>query len=175
MQLSSNAFSDGSAIPRRFTRDGEDLSPALDWQAAPAMTASFVLLCDDPDAPAGTWHLGRFTTLMLHKQDLPRAPATAVAPCDSSRRSTTSTGWATAVPARPAVMASPLSFSFAGPVGRPPIARHDALLPRGRARSTQACYRRSDPRRDLSAITFGNRSCEFATMLPDLGEPVRPA
>ncbi len=56
MQLSSNAFSDGSAIPRRFTRDGEDLSPALDWQAAPAMTASFVLLCDDPDAPAGTWH-----------------------------------------------------------------------------------------------------------------------
>jgi Raf kinase inhibitor-like YbhB/YbcL family protein len=56
MQLSSNAFSSGSAIPRRFTCDGEDLSPPLDWQAAPAMTASFVLLCDDPDAPAGTWH-----------------------------------------------------------------------------------------------------------------------
>lgn len=56
MQLSSNAFSRGSAIPRRFTCDGEDLSPPLDWQAAPAMTASFVLLCDDPDAPAGTWH-----------------------------------------------------------------------------------------------------------------------
>ena len=56
MQLSSNAFSSGSAIPRRFTCDGEDLSPPLDWQAAPATTASFVLLCDDPDAPAGPWH-----------------------------------------------------------------------------------------------------------------------
>jgi Raf kinase inhibitor-like YbhB/YbcL family protein len=56
MQLSSNAFSSDSAIPRRFTCDGEDRSPPLDWQAAPAMTASFVLLCDDPDAPAGTWH-----------------------------------------------------------------------------------------------------------------------
>lgn len=56
MQLSSNAFSGGSAIPHRFTCDGEDLSPPLDWQAAPEMTASFVLLCDDPDAPSGTWH-----------------------------------------------------------------------------------------------------------------------
>ena len=56
MQLSSNAFSGGSAIPRRFTCDAEDLSPPFDWQAAPEMTASFVLLCDDPDAPSGTWH-----------------------------------------------------------------------------------------------------------------------
>jgi len=56
MQLSSSAFSNGSAIPRRFTCDGEDLSPPLAWQGAPATTRSFVLLCDDPDAPAGTWH-----------------------------------------------------------------------------------------------------------------------
>jgi len=56
MQLSSSAFSNGAPIPRRFTCDGEDLSPPLAWQAAPAKTRSFVLLCDDPDAPAGTWH-----------------------------------------------------------------------------------------------------------------------
>lgn len=56
MQLSSSAFSSGAAIPRRFTCDGEDLSPALDWMATPATTRSFVLLCDDPDAPAGKWH-----------------------------------------------------------------------------------------------------------------------
>jgi hypothetical protein len=47
--------------------------------------------------------IGPLTTLMLYKQDLPRAPATAVALCDSSRQSTTSTGWAPAAPARPAV------------------------------------------------------------------------
>ena len=30
--------------------------PPLDWSDVPAATGSFVLLCDDPDAPAGTWH-----------------------------------------------------------------------------------------------------------------------
>jgi len=56
MQLRSSGFSDGATIPRRFTCDGEDLSPPLEWSGAPATTRSFVLLCDDPDAPAGTWH-----------------------------------------------------------------------------------------------------------------------
>jgi Raf kinase inhibitor-like YbhB/YbcL family protein len=56
MRLSSSAFSDGSAIPRRFTCDGEDMSPPLEWSDAPTETRSFVLLCDDPDAPGGTWH-----------------------------------------------------------------------------------------------------------------------
>jgi Raf kinase inhibitor-like YbhB/YbcL family protein len=56
MELGSSTFSNGSAIPKRFTCDGEDLSPPLNWKAAPTRTRSFVLLCDDPDAPAGKWH-----------------------------------------------------------------------------------------------------------------------
>jgi Raf kinase inhibitor-like YbhB/YbcL family protein len=56
MRLTSSAFSHGSAIPRRFTCDGEDLSPPLEWTEAPAETSSFVIICEDPDAPAGTWH-----------------------------------------------------------------------------------------------------------------------
>ena len=56
MRLSSSGFSDGSAIPRRLTCDGEDLSPPLQWSDVPAGTRSFVALCDDPDAPAGKWH-----------------------------------------------------------------------------------------------------------------------
>ena len=56
MRLNSSTFSDRSAIPGRLTCDGQDLSPAFDWSGAPAGTRSFVLLCDDPDAPDGTWH-----------------------------------------------------------------------------------------------------------------------
>ncbi len=56
MRLSSSAFSDGAKIPRRFSCDGEDLSPPLQWSDPPAETRSFVVLCADPDAPAGTWH-----------------------------------------------------------------------------------------------------------------------
>lgn len=56
MRLLSSAFADRSAIPQRFTCDGGNLSPPLQWSDAPEETCSFVLLCDDPDAPGGTWH-----------------------------------------------------------------------------------------------------------------------
>ncbi len=56
MKLISSAFADGAAIPKRFTCDGENSSPPLQWSGAPDGTRSFALLCDDPDAPAGTWH-----------------------------------------------------------------------------------------------------------------------
>ena len=56
MRLTSSAFADGAMIPRRFTCDGQDLSPPLAWADVPNNVRSFVLLCDDPDAPGGTWH-----------------------------------------------------------------------------------------------------------------------
>lgn len=55
-QLTSPSFDDGQPIPPRYTCDGEDVSPALAWADAPAGTRGFALLCDDPDAPGGTWH-----------------------------------------------------------------------------------------------------------------------
>lgn len=55
MNLSSPVFADDDVIPRRFTCDGEDLSPPLQWSGAPAGTRSFVVLCEDPDAPSGLW------------------------------------------------------------------------------------------------------------------------
>lgn len=55
MILTSPAFQDGAAIPRRHTCDGEDLSPPLAWGNLPAATASLALIVDDPDAPAGLW------------------------------------------------------------------------------------------------------------------------
>ena len=56
MELQSSGFRDGTTIPSRFTCDGQNLSPSLEWSAAPAGTRSFAVLCDDPDAPVGAWH-----------------------------------------------------------------------------------------------------------------------
>jgi Raf kinase inhibitor-like YbhB/YbcL family protein len=55
LNLESPAFAPGAAIPRKFTCDGSDLSPALAWSDAPPATKFFALTCDDPDAPVGTW------------------------------------------------------------------------------------------------------------------------
>jgi hypothetical protein len=53
--LESAAFPAGGTIPKKFTCDGADVSPALKWSAPPAGTESLVLIADDPDAPVGTW------------------------------------------------------------------------------------------------------------------------
>ena len=55
MKLTSPAFTEGSAIPSEYTCDGADASPELSIADAPPNAKSLVLICDDPDAPAGTW------------------------------------------------------------------------------------------------------------------------
>jgi len=51
MQLRSGNFEANAAIPARHTGEGEDISPTLSWQDAPAGTQSFAMICHDPDAP----------------------------------------------------------------------------------------------------------------------------
>lgn len=53
--LRSTAFEAGAPIPRAHTCDGQDVSPSLRWDEPPPGTRGFALVCDDPDAPAGTW------------------------------------------------------------------------------------------------------------------------
>jgi Raf kinase inhibitor-like YbhB/YbcL family protein len=55
IKLRSPAFADGAAIPAAFTCDGSDRSPPLEWSGTPEATRSLALICDDPDAPGGTW------------------------------------------------------------------------------------------------------------------------
>ena len=55
MRLESPAFPEGEWIPRIHTGEGSDLSPPLSWSGAPEGTCSYVLILDDPDAPAGLW------------------------------------------------------------------------------------------------------------------------
>ena len=42
-------------IPAKYTCDGVNVSPALEWGQAPEGVKSYALICDDPDAPVGTW------------------------------------------------------------------------------------------------------------------------
>jgi len=55
LTVRSTAFENGQMIPRKYTADGPDVSPPLEWSDVPTGTASIALICDDPDAPMGTW------------------------------------------------------------------------------------------------------------------------
>ena len=55
LEITSHAFEDGGAIPRRNTCDGENVSPPLSFTDPPEGTRSLALVVDDPDAPVGTF------------------------------------------------------------------------------------------------------------------------
>jgi Raf kinase inhibitor-like YbhB/YbcL family protein len=55
LEITSSAFSEGEMIPTGYTCDGPDISPELAWTGVPETTQSLALICDDPDAPMGTW------------------------------------------------------------------------------------------------------------------------
>jgi len=54
MELLSPAFRQQGNIPRKYTGEGDDISPPLSWSNVPAGTQSFALMCHDPDAPLVT-------------------------------------------------------------------------------------------------------------------------
>ena len=53
--LISPSFEEGEMIPVRFTCDGADISPELVWESIPTECQTLAIICDDPDAPMGTW------------------------------------------------------------------------------------------------------------------------
>lgn len=58
LQLKSPAFEPLGKIPSKYTGEGENMSPPLQWTNIPDGTRSFALVCHDPDAPvvsAGTY------------------------------------------------------------------------------------------------------------------------
>ncbi len=51
LTLKSKAFESGERIPKKYTGEGENVSPPLKWTDVPEQAAEFALICDDPDAP----------------------------------------------------------------------------------------------------------------------------
>jgi Raf kinase inhibitor-like YbhB/YbcL family protein len=77
IQVTSAAFATGQPIPQKYTCDGEDVSPPLQWTNAPTDVKSFALITEDPDAPGGIW-----THWVLYN-----LPATATALAESTPKS----------------------------------------------------------------------------------------
>ena len=55
LKITSSAFINEGMIPARYTCDGDNIAPELNWRHIPDNVVSFALICDDPDAPNGTW------------------------------------------------------------------------------------------------------------------------
>jgi len=55
MKLESAGFKEGQAIPKQYTCDGVNVSPPLEWNGVPKNAKTLAVICDDPDAPSGTW------------------------------------------------------------------------------------------------------------------------
>jgi Raf kinase inhibitor-like YbhB/YbcL family protein len=55
LTVTTTAFAPGGEIAKKHTCDGADASPALSWTGAPAAAKEIAVICDDPDAPGGTF------------------------------------------------------------------------------------------------------------------------
>ncbi|MFO8010769.1 MAG: YbhB/YbcL family Raf kinase inhibitor-like protein [Dehalococcoidia bacterium] len=71
VNLSSPAFQEMETIPGKYTCDGDDISPQLNWDTIPEGTRSWALVMDDPDAPGGTFTHWVIFDLSPDLQELP--------------------------------------------------------------------------------------------------------
>jgi Raf kinase inhibitor-like YbhB/YbcL family protein len=86
VELTSPAFREGDTIPKQYTGDGKDISPPLKWGEPPPQTKSFALICDDPDAPRGTWVHWVLFNLPADLRELPEGgPTKEVLPNDAKQ------------------------------------------------------------------------------------------
>jgi len=90
--VTSTAFSAGKPIPIKFTGQGEDISPDLSWSNTPDGVVSFALVCDDPDAPGGTWVHWTMWNIAPSATSLPEGMASDATLPDGSIQGVTSFG-----------------------------------------------------------------------------------
>jgi Raf kinase inhibitor-like YbhB/YbcL family protein len=92
IRITSSAFAEGGLIPPKYTCDGEDISPPLGWSSVPDGTKSIALICDDPDAPLGTFVHWVLYNLPADTRELPEnMPRDGVLP-NGARQGTTDFG-----------------------------------------------------------------------------------
>jgi Raf kinase inhibitor-like YbhB/YbcL family protein len=73
IKITSSAFQEGGDIPSKFSRDGQNINPALRIEGTPSNAKSLLLIMDDPDAPVGlfthwlVWNIDPKTTEIAEK------------------------------------------------------------------------------------------------------------
>src|SRR3989440_12380770 len=55
LKVTRPAFREGQPFPKQYTCDGINISPPLEWSGVPKTAKTIAIICDDPDAPVGTW------------------------------------------------------------------------------------------------------------------------
>ena len=55
MEISSPVFKNGESLPKKYTCEGENVNPPLNFSNVPASAESLVLIVEDPDAMAKPW------------------------------------------------------------------------------------------------------------------------
>lgn len=91
-ELTSPAFEAGAAMPRKFSCDGEDVSPPLEWSGAPDDTAALALIVDDPDA-RGFVHWVVFDTAGSQSGGLPEGVSSSPDAPNQGSNDFRRTGW----------------------------------------------------------------------------------
>lgn len=64
--VTSPSFQHEEPIPQRYTCEGRDISPSLEWRGVPGNTVSLALLVEDPDAPDPQAPEGVFTHWLVY-------------------------------------------------------------------------------------------------------------
>src|SRR5262249_37215492 len=74
LRVSSPAFSNNQTIPKTYTCDGRNAAPPIEWSGIPADAKSVAVICDDPDAPSGTFTHWVLYNIPASARGLPEHP-----------------------------------------------------------------------------------------------------
>lgn len=92
ISISAEAFQAGGTIPKEYTCDGSNVSPALSWSGIPSNAKSIALIMDDPDAPMGTFVHWVLFNIPASTQKLPKGISRNQTLGDGSRQGMTDFG-----------------------------------------------------------------------------------
>jgi len=94
MEITSEAFAQGERLPDTYAREHRNLSPPLKWSGVPEQAVALALICDDPDAPMGTWTHWLLWGLSPDRTELPEGVEASqiLSDLDGARQSTNDSG-----------------------------------------------------------------------------------